>query len=99
MEEKIKRRKRHIVADPMGNLLAAVVYAANTHDAKEEEKEAEQIRRSGCSILRQEQREQQLRRARDMERYQAGRRDSQRLSHRPILVSVSARKIGINCLL
>ena len=34
MEEKTKGRKRHIVVDTMGNLLAVVVYAANIHDTK-----------------------------------------------------------------
>lgn len=33
-EEKTKGRKRHIVVDTMGNLLAVVVYAANRHDTK-----------------------------------------------------------------
>ncbi len=32
MEKKVKGRKRHIVVDVMGNLLAVVVHAANTHD-------------------------------------------------------------------
>ena len=30
--KKVKGRKRHIVTDTMGNLLAVVVHAANTHD-------------------------------------------------------------------
>ena len=34
MEEKTKGRKRHIVVDTMGNLLAVVVHAANIHDTK-----------------------------------------------------------------
>jgi putative transposase len=33
-EKKIKGRKRHIVVDIMGNLLAVVVHAANIHDTK-----------------------------------------------------------------
>jgi transposase len=33
-EKKVKGRKRHIVVDVMGNLLAAVVHAANIHDTK-----------------------------------------------------------------
>ena len=33
-EKKIKGRKRHIVVDVMGNLLAVVVHAANIHDTK-----------------------------------------------------------------
>jgi len=32
--KKVKGRKHHIVVDVMGNLLAAVVHAANTHDTK-----------------------------------------------------------------
>lgn len=32
--KKIKGRKRHIVVDVMGNLLAVVVHAANIHDTK-----------------------------------------------------------------
>ena len=32
--KKIKGRKRHIVTDTMGNLLAVVVHAANIHDTK-----------------------------------------------------------------
>ena len=32
--KKVKGRKRHIVVDIMGNLLAVVVHAANTHDTK-----------------------------------------------------------------
>ena len=32
--KKIKGRKRHIVTDTMGNLLAIVVHAANIHDTK-----------------------------------------------------------------
>jgi len=32
--KKVKDRKRHIVVDIMGNLLAAVVHAANIHDTK-----------------------------------------------------------------
>lgn len=32
--KKIKGRKRHIVVDTMGNLLAIVVHAANIHDTK-----------------------------------------------------------------
>ena len=32
--KKIKGRKRHIVVDTMGNLLAVVVHAANVHDTK-----------------------------------------------------------------
>ena len=34
MVEKTKGRKRHIVADTLGNLLAVVVHAANIHDTK-----------------------------------------------------------------
>lgn len=34
MEEKTKGRKRHVVVDVMGNLLAVVVHAANIHDTK-----------------------------------------------------------------
>ena len=34
MEKKVKGRKRHIVTDTMGNLLAVVVHAANIHDTK-----------------------------------------------------------------
>jgi len=33
-EEKTKGRKRHIVVDIMGSLLAVVVYAADLHDTK-----------------------------------------------------------------
>ena len=33
-EEKTKGRKRHIVTDTMGNLLAVHVHAANIHDTK-----------------------------------------------------------------
>ena len=33
-EKKIKGRKRHIVTDTMGNLLAIKVHAANIHDTK-----------------------------------------------------------------
>ena len=33
-EKKVKGRKRHIVVDTMGNLLAVVVHAANIHDTK-----------------------------------------------------------------
>jgi putative transposase len=33
-EKKIKGRKRHIVVDTMGNLLAITVHAANIHDTK-----------------------------------------------------------------
>ena len=33
-EKKVKGRKRHIVVDIMGNLLAVVVHAANMHDTK-----------------------------------------------------------------
>lgn len=33
-EKKVKGRKRHIVVDTMGNLLAAQVHAANIHDTK-----------------------------------------------------------------
>ena len=33
-EKKVKGRKRHIVTDTMGNLLAVVVHAANVHDTK-----------------------------------------------------------------
>ena len=33
-EKKVKGRKRHIVVDIMGNLLAVVVHAANIHDTK-----------------------------------------------------------------
>ncbi len=33
-EKKIKGRKRHIAVDIMGNLLGAVVHAANLHDSK-----------------------------------------------------------------
>ena len=32
--KKVKGRKRHIVVDTMGNLLAVVVHAANIHDTK-----------------------------------------------------------------
>lgn len=32
--KKVKGRKRHIVTDVMGNLLAVVVHAANIHDTK-----------------------------------------------------------------
>ena len=32
--KKVKGRKRHIVVDIMGNLLAVVVHAANIHDTK-----------------------------------------------------------------
>ena len=32
--KKVKGRKRHIVTDTMGNLLAIVVHAANIHDTK-----------------------------------------------------------------
>jgi len=32
VEKKIKGRKRHIIVDVMGNLLAVVVHAANIHD-------------------------------------------------------------------
>ena len=32
--KKVKGRKRHIVTDTMGNLLAIVVHAANVHDTK-----------------------------------------------------------------
>ena len=32
--EKTKGRKRHIIVDVMGNLLAVVVHAANIHDTK-----------------------------------------------------------------
>ena len=34
VEKKVKGRKRHIVTDTMGNLLAIVVHAANIHDTK-----------------------------------------------------------------
>jgi len=34
VEKKIKGRKRHIVVDIMGNILAIVVHAANIHDTK-----------------------------------------------------------------
>ena len=34
MGEKTKGRKRHIIVDVMGNLLAVVVHAADTHDTK-----------------------------------------------------------------
>ena len=34
MEEKTKRRKRHIVTDTMGNLLCVHVHAGNIHDTK-----------------------------------------------------------------
>jgi len=34
VEKKVKGRKRHIVTDTMGNLLAVVVHAANIHDTK-----------------------------------------------------------------
>ena len=34
MGKKVKGRKRHIVVDIMGNLLAVVVHAANIHDTK-----------------------------------------------------------------
>jgi len=33
-EKKVKGRKRHIVVDTMGNLLAISVHAANIHDTK-----------------------------------------------------------------
>ena len=33
-EKKVKGRKRHIVVDTMGNLLAVCVHAANIHDTK-----------------------------------------------------------------
>ena len=33
-EKKVKGRKRHIVVDTMGNLLAICVHAANLHDTK-----------------------------------------------------------------
>ena len=33
-EKKVKGRKRHIVVDTMGNLLAIFVHAANIHDTK-----------------------------------------------------------------
>ncbi len=33
-EKKIKGRKRHIVVDILGNILAVVVHAANIHDSK-----------------------------------------------------------------
>ena len=33
-EKKVKGRKRHIVTDTMGNLLAIYVHAANIHDTK-----------------------------------------------------------------
>ena len=33
-EKKVKGRKRHIVVDTMGNILAVCVHAANTHDTK-----------------------------------------------------------------
>ena len=32
--KKVKGRKRHIVTDTMGNMLAVVVHAANVHDTK-----------------------------------------------------------------
>ena len=32
--KKVKGRKRHIIVDTMGLLLAVVVHAANTHDSK-----------------------------------------------------------------
>ena len=32
--KKVKGRKRHIVVDTMGNLLAIIVHAANIHDTK-----------------------------------------------------------------
>jgi len=32
--KKIKGRKRHIIVDTMGNLLAVIVHAANVHDTK-----------------------------------------------------------------
>ena len=32
--KKVKGRKRHIVSDTMGNLLAVYVHSANTHDTK-----------------------------------------------------------------
>jgi len=34
VEKKVKGRKRHIVVDTMGNLLAIFVHAANIHDTK-----------------------------------------------------------------
>lgn len=36
MEEKTKGRKRHIVTDIMGNILAVHIHAANIHDTKGE---------------------------------------------------------------
>jgi putative transposase len=33
-EKKVKGRKRHIVTDTMGNVLAVTVHAANIHDTK-----------------------------------------------------------------
>ena len=34
VEKKVKGRKRHIVVDTMGNVLAVCVHAANIHDTK-----------------------------------------------------------------
>jgi putative transposase len=34
MEKKVKGRKRHIIVDTMGNLLAVCVHSAATHDTK-----------------------------------------------------------------
>lgn len=34
VEKKVKGRKRHIVVDTMGNLIAITVHAANIHDTK-----------------------------------------------------------------
>ena len=45
-EKKIKGRKRHIVVDTLGNLLAIVVHAANIHDTKSGIRVAE----SACKI-------------------------------------------------
>lgn len=40
--KKVKGRKRHIVVDTLGNLLAIIVHAANVHDTK-----------GGCEVLQQ----------------------------------------------
>ena len=40
--KKVKGRKRHIVVDTLGNLIAIVIHAANIHDTK-----------GGCEVLKQ----------------------------------------------
>jgi putative transposase len=40
--KKVKGRKRHIVVDTLGNLIAIIVHAANIHDTK-----------GGCEVLKQ----------------------------------------------